>query len=289
MVMFFAAISAPISWKKVQFQNNLTWCGWRINFLHETIEIAPEKTIKLQGQLHELLKAGKVKRKLLEQVLGLLIWATSLSPELRSWLAPLYTDLRSPPGCMILSALDAKAVLRSAVHGIFMPPGSKVLEFQGACVRTPSDLPRVVPSHKSAWVRVADASAEHTRLSKLSKQSVEWLLQCFHLDLPATKQANAGMQSSRGCLRRGQYSGHRGLVQRRGNSRKSRNNGHASLKKPNVTSHASKPWLNVSHGPARAKACVAFAGPQGQITQLPRQVLINCSPLLGLYKSLCNL
>ena len=116
-----------------------------------------------------------------------------LSPELRSWLAPLYTDLHSPPGCMIsvharlwpsfLSALDAKAVLRSAAHGIFMPPGSKILEYQGACIRTPSDLPCAAPSHKSAWVRVADASAEHTRLSKLSKQSVEWLLQCFHLDL----------------------------------------------------------------------------------------------------------
>ena len=64
-----------------------------------------------------------------------------------------------------------------------MPPGSKVLEFQGACVRTPADLPRIVPSHKSAWVRVADASAEHTCLSKMSKHGVEWLLQCFHLDL----------------------------------------------------------------------------------------------------------
>ena len=64
-----------------------------------------------------------------------------------------------------------------------MPLGSKVLEFQGACIRTPADLPRVVPSHKSAWVRIADASAEHTRLSRMSKHSVEWLLQCFHLDL----------------------------------------------------------------------------------------------------------
>ena len=63
---------------------------WRINFLRKTIELTPEKTLKLKGQLHEL-KAGKVKQKLLEQVLGLV----------RSWLAPLYTDLHSPPGCMI--------------------------------------------------------------------------------------------------------------------------------------------------------------------------------------------
>ena len=37
--------------------------GRRINFLHETIEL-PEKSIKLKGQLHQLLKAGKVKQNL---------------------------------------------------------------------------------------------------------------------------------------------------------------------------------------------------------------------------------
>ena len=143
MVMFFAVISAPILWKKVQFQNGLTWCGWRINFLHETIELTPEKTLKLKGQQHKLLKAGKVKRKLLEQVLGLLIWARAPTQVLAGTFV---YRLVLPPGCMIsvharlwpsfLSALDTKAVLRSAVRGIFMPPGSKVLEFQGACIRS---------------------------------------------------------------------------------------------------------------------------------------------------------
>ena len=99
IVIFFAAISAPISWKKVQFQNCLTWCGWSINFLLETIELTPLKTLKLKEQLHALLRSKRVKRKLLEQVLGLLIWATSLGLELRSWLVPLCADLHSPPGC----------------------------------------------------------------------------------------------------------------------------------------------------------------------------------------------
>ena len=95
---YFATISAPISWKKVQFQNSLTWCGWTINFNLETIELTPLKTAKLKEQLRMLRKSGRVKRKLLEQVLGLLMWATSLSLELRAWLAPLYSDLRSLPG-----------------------------------------------------------------------------------------------------------------------------------------------------------------------------------------------
>ena len=43
-VVFFASISAPISWKKVQFLNDLTWCGWSINFERKTIKLTPLKT-----------------------------------------------------------------------------------------------------------------------------------------------------------------------------------------------------------------------------------------------------
>ena len=41
VVIFFAAISAPISWKKVQFQNCLTWCGWSINFSLNSLHSKP--------------------------------------------------------------------------------------------------------------------------------------------------------------------------------------------------------------------------------------------------------
>ena len=107
------------------------------------------------------------------------------------WLAPLYSDLRSPPGCMISvharlwpafrSALSSKAILGLPFQGIFMPIVSRILEFKGIQIRTPSDLPAVVPSHKAVWVRVSDPSAEHTHMSKASRASMEWLLQCFQI------------------------------------------------------------------------------------------------------------
>ena len=156
-------------------ENCLTWCGWSINFSLETIELTPLKTLKLKEQLFALLRSKRIKRKLLEQVLGLLIWATSPSLELRSWLAPLYARL--------WPAFLSKAVLASPVHGMFMPLGSRVLDYQQASTRSSSDLPRLVPSHKPARVRVADPAAEHTRLSAASEASVEWLLQCFQADL----------------------------------------------------------------------------------------------------------
>ena len=55
-------------------------------------------------------------------------------------------------------------------------------ECQQTSIRSSTDLPRIVPSHKPAWVRVADPAAEHTRLSAAS-ENIEWLLQCFQSDL----------------------------------------------------------------------------------------------------------
>ena len=94
LVLFFCAIAAPISWKKAQFQGSLIWCGWEINFSHDTIQLMSAKLTKLDALIKALLGSKRVLRKTLEQCL---IWATSIALHLRSWLAPLYSDLRSIP------------------------------------------------------------------------------------------------------------------------------------------------------------------------------------------------
>ena len=63
VVLFFCAIAAPMSWKKAQFQDRLVWCGWDINFSHDSIQ----------------LMSGKLAKRLL-----------SKASRFRSWLAPLY-------------------------------------------------------------------------------------------------------------------------------------------------------------------------------------------------------
>ena len=50
--------------------------------------------------LQELLRRGKLQRKKLEAVLGLLMWATTTCPRVRPYLAPLYRDLRSAVGTL---------------------------------------------------------------------------------------------------------------------------------------------------------------------------------------------
>ena len=56
--------------------------------------------MKLDALIKALLGSKRVLRKTPEQCIGLLIWATSIALHLRSRLAPLYSDLNSPPGSM---------------------------------------------------------------------------------------------------------------------------------------------------------------------------------------------
>ena len=55
VVLFFCAIAAPISWKKAQFQDSLVWCGWEINFSHDTIQLVSAKLTKLDALIKALL------------------------------------------------------------------------------------------------------------------------------------------------------------------------------------------------------------------------------------------
>ena len=61
VALFFCAIAAPISWKKAQFQDCLVWCGWEINFAHDTIQLMKTKLVKLEDFIAALLGSGQKK------------------------------------------------------------------------------------------------------------------------------------------------------------------------------------------------------------------------------------
>ena len=56
MIIFFASVSAPMSWKKAQFAQAINWCGWTVDFEMDTIQLIGDKLTKLQGQIDALLK-----------------------------------------------------------------------------------------------------------------------------------------------------------------------------------------------------------------------------------------
>ncbi|CAE7197288.1 unnamed protein product [Symbiodinium sp. KB8] len=193
-VAFLTALHAPTSWKKAQQGNTITWCGWTFCFRTETVALMQSKLQKLREQLQRLRKAAKVHRKDLEACLGLLNWATTLSPHMRSFMAPLYKDLHSTAGTLhsiapsawsaFYDCLDQNAKLGSTPLGSWLPRQAQLLEVGSIKIHSKADVPRVPPSHKHQWVRLSDPQRSEIHLKQDSKFVLDWLRLCFEHEQP---------------------------------------------------------------------------------------------------------
>ena len=120
------------------------------------------KLTKLDTLIKALLGSRRVLRKTLEQCVGLLIWAISIALHLRSWLAPLYSDLNSPPGdapippqmwSAFRASLNKDLKTSHSLPGLWITVGSKILEISGRSTHCPQDIPRVPGTSKPTWVQ----------------------------------------------------------------------------------------------------------------------------------------
>ena len=172
IVALLTALQAPISWKKAQLGPSVTWCGWTFCFRTETVALVQSKLEKLRQQLQKLSKGSKVAKKDLEACLGLLNWATTLSPHMRSFMSCLYKDLRS--------------LRQTCLH----PSGARdaqLLEVGAIKIFSKADVPRVPPSHKHhQWVRLADPNRSELHLKQDSKFALAWLSLCFQHEQPCS-------------------------------------------------------------------------------------------------------
>ena len=194
IVALLSALHAPISWKKAQFSQNVTWCGWTFRTDIETVELRLAKLQKLREQLLALQQHSKVRRKDLEAALGLLNWATSLRKHMRPFMAPLYKDLRSAKGTLhsiapsmwssFLECLDSTAKLTRTPSGTWLPRQAQLLEVGSLRIQSKADVPLVPPSHKHQWVRLADPLRSEIHLRQESKFVLAWLSHCFAHEQP---------------------------------------------------------------------------------------------------------
>ena len=181
MVIFLQVINVPISWKKAQCEACITWCGWEINFNHDTINLAQSKITKLLQLFQTLLDEPRACRKLLERTIGLMVWAPSISLHLRPHLAPLYADLYSLPDSQYAlpaqlwqtfrSALSTDLKLPACPIGLYIFNAARVLEYKGRRLQRKTDLPECPASAKVQFVRASNPEATHTRLRRESNGS----------------------------------------------------------------------------------------------------------------------
>ena len=86
VVLLLQVLKPPVSWKKALIGDTLIWCGWCFCFATDTVQLEPSKVQKLLSQIQELLASKKNE----SQAPG------ELPGPLRSFTAPLYSDLHSP-------------------------------------------------------------------------------------------------------------------------------------------------------------------------------------------------
>ena len=188
LVVLLVCLKSPISWKKAALGDSLVWCGWKFNFHSETVSLEPDKLAKLAAQTQALLDGKKADKKALQSCLGLLNWATSISHHLRSYTAPLHSDLNSPPGTRyntharvwqrFLFSLDNRAVVIRPVPGLHISASARLIEVGSLRVRRKSDVPLLPNSDKPTWVRIADPTAAEIARTKSSKEARARLLSC---------------------------------------------------------------------------------------------------------------
>ena len=75
------------------------------------------------------------------------------------------------------SSLTDQLQLHACPVGLYIPPGSKILEYRGHRLHCKADLPEVPASAKTQFIRTSNPEATHTRLRRESVESLHWLAQ----------------------------------------------------------------------------------------------------------------
>ncbi|CAE7206607.1 unnamed protein product [Symbiodinium sp. CCMP2592] len=96
ILSFCQAYNVPLSWHKLQCGYRVKWIGWLFSFRAGTFSLPTDKIEKILRSVRVVLRPGNVDRCDLEKTVGLLQWVSQISPELRPWMAFLYSDLHRP-------------------------------------------------------------------------------------------------------------------------------------------------------------------------------------------------
>eukprot|EP00435_Cladocopium_sp_Y103_P006972 s3697_g2.t1 len=185
-VLFLLLLNTPISWKKAQMGDRLSWIGWDLDLALDTVQLTMPKVEKLRELLLELLRHKQTKVKTLETALGMLIWFSSVARYLRPHLAELYRCLHSPPASLysvpatfwaeFRSVLDDEARVVRSSPSLCLPIGGRVVEYSHHPISCKADLPSVPYKSNLQWVRVQDLQSSTLTLTKDATSQFRWFL-----------------------------------------------------------------------------------------------------------------
>ena len=98
LICLACSLGFPLSWSKLDFGASLQWIGWKLNFGASPQAILPsEKAASLLEALNAIISNPRaVPRRLLQKLVGRLVWYTAGALWLRPWLQVWFYALRKP-------------------------------------------------------------------------------------------------------------------------------------------------------------------------------------------------
>jgi len=185
-IVFLMILGTPISWKKAKLGFQISWIGWNINLDTMTVQLMHDKVNRLQELLQASLEAKAVTEKQMQQLLGMLIWFTSIAKYLRPHLAEIYKCLYSPPATLFsipagswrsfVECLDTQATIVKTHPHFSLPIGGKVLEVSHQPISSKLGIPLAPKTTKLEWIRVQVPLQQHFQLTKEARKKVQWFL-----------------------------------------------------------------------------------------------------------------
>ena len=183
-IVFLMVLGTPLSWRKTQLGFRINWIGWQLDLDSMTVKLMDDKVSRLGEHLTELLTAKTVTEKQLQQILGMLIWFTSIAKHLRPHLSEVYRCLYAPPATLFsipagswksfVSCLDAQAKLVKPHPHFDLPLGGQVVEISHQPVHSKLDIPLAPKTTKLQWIRIAVPHQTSFQLTKGARHKLLW-------------------------------------------------------------------------------------------------------------------
>lgn len=165
----------------------ICWIGWQLDLNTMTVKLMDDKVLRLSEQLDAILTAKATTEKHLQQILGMLIWFTSIAKHLRPHLTEVYKCLYAPPATLFsipasswksfVYCLDDKAKIVKQHPHFALPIGGQVIEVSHHPVCSKLDIPLAPKTTKLQWIRVAVPHQHSFQLTKGARQKLKWFRQ----------------------------------------------------------------------------------------------------------------
>ena len=185
VTLIFLCLRIPMSWKKAQMGFQVIWIGWSISTRTWTISIPSDKVAKITDQVSEALQSPKISIKVLQSLVGRLLWVISAWKHLRPLLIPLYKDVAAVPVSQVgmdpvhfhtfVAGLSDELVLLSSMVHLHhsLAAGVKLVRVANQFVKPKSDLHLVYIKSRRVWVGIQDPTNPNRVLSTCFKHTLQ--------------------------------------------------------------------------------------------------------------------